>query len=173
MSDVWGKEKMERERIARFSKLKTDPRFFLDSMLPGHERLNFNVIGTGVSENPDAKPAIDYAIDFNLTYMKAARGKGPSLHSHDHVEVFIPMTGKWSVTWGDNGEHEVILEPFDVISVPIGEMRAIRNISDKEAWHLTILGGTEPSRVEWHEKVIEKARNAGFKLDENGNVKEV
>ena len=52
-------------------------------------------------------------------------------------------------------------------------MRAIRNISDKEAWHLTILGGTEPSRVEWHEKVIEKARNAGFKLDENGNVKEV
>ena len=45
MSDVWGKEKMERERIARFSKLKTDPRFFLDSMLPGHERLNFNVIG--------------------------------------------------------------------------------------------------------------------------------
>ena len=83
------------------------------------------------------------------------------------------MTGKWSVTWGDNGEHEVILEPFDVISVPIGEMRAIRNISDKEAWHLTILGGTEPSRVEWHEKVIEKARNAGFKLDENGNVKEV
>ena len=105
--------------------------------------------------------------------MKAAPGKGPSLHSHDHVEVFIPMTGKWSVTWGNNGEHEVILEPFDVISVPIGEMRAIKNISDEEAWHLTILGGTKPSRVEWHEQVIKKAEKAGFKLDENGNVKKI
>ena len=45
----WDAERMERERIARFDDLKTDPRFFLDSMLPGHERLNYNVIGTGVA----------------------------------------------------------------------------------------------------------------------------
>ena len=31
----WDVGRMERERIARFSELKTDPRFFLDSMLPG------------------------------------------------------------------------------------------------------------------------------------------
>ena len=169
----WDVERMERERIARFSELKTDPRFFLDSMLPGHERLNYNVIGTGVAENLDAKPAIDFAQDFNLTYMKAAPGKGPSLHSHDHVEVFIPMTGRWSVTWGDAGEHEVILEPFDVISVPIGEMRAIRNVSDSDAWHLTILGGTKPSRVDWHDDVIRRAQEAGFALDEEGNIQQV
>ena len=76
----------------------------------GSRALNYNVIGTGVAENPDAKPEIDYAQDFNLTYLKATPGKGPSLHSHDHVEVFIPMTGRWSVTWGEAGEHEVILE---------------------------------------------------------------
>ncbi|NNE82657.1 MAG: cupin domain-containing protein [Alphaproteobacteria bacterium] len=169
----WDVEHMERERIARFSELKTDPRFFLDSMLPGHERLNYNVIGTGVAENPDAKPAIDYAQDFNLTYMKAAPGKGPSLHSHDHVEVFIPMTGRWSVTWGDDGEYEVILDPFDVISVPIGEMRAIVNVSDSDAWHLTILGGTKPSRVDWHDDVIQRAQQAGFALDEDGNIQEI
>ena len=173
MGSQWDVDRMERERIARFSELKTDPRFFLDSMLPGHERLNYNVIGTGVAENPDAKPAIDYARDFNLTYMKAAPGKGPSLHSHDHVEVFIPLTGRWSVTWGEAGEHEVILEPFDVISVPIGEMRAIRNVSDSDAWHLTILGGTRPSRVEWHDDVIKRAREAGFTLDEAGNIQQV
>jgi mannose-6-phosphate isomerase-like protein (cupin superfamily) len=169
----WDVERMERERIARFSELKTDPRFFLDSMLPGHERLNYNVIGTGVAENPDAKPAIEYAQDFNLTYLKAAPGKGPSLHSHDHVEVFIAMTGRWSVTWGDTGEHEVFLEPFDVISVPIGEMRAIRNVSDSDAWHLTILGGTKPSRVDWHDDVIRRAQAAGFALDEEGNIQEI
>ena len=152
----WRVDRMERERVARFDKLKTDPRFFLDSMLPGHERLNYNVIGTGVAENPDAKPAIDYAQDFNLTYLKAAPGKGPSLHSHDHVEVFIPMTGKWSVTWGD-----------------VGEMRAIRNISDTDAWHMTILGGTKPSRVDWHDDVIRRALDAGFVLDDSGNIQEV
>lgn len=171
--EKWSVEKMERERVARFRNLKTDPRFFLDSMLPGHERLNYNVIGTGVSENPDAKPAIPYAKDFNLTYMKAAPGKGPSLHDHDHVEVFIPLTGRWSVKWGDSGENEVILEPFDVISVPEGTMRSITNAGDEEAWHLTILGGSTPSRVEWHTDVIRRAKEAGFILDEDGNIKEV
>jgi len=169
----WDVARMERERIARFKELKTDPRFFLDSMLPGHERLNYNVIGTGVSENPDARPAIEHAEDFNLTYMKAAPGKGPSLHSHDHIEVFIAMTGRWSVTWGARGEYEIFLEPFDVISVPIGEMRAIRNAGDTDAWHLTILGGTRPSRVEWHDDVIQRARDSGFVLDEDGNIQEV
>ncbi|MDA0785314.1 MAG: cupin domain-containing protein [Proteobacteria bacterium] len=169
----WDVERMERERIARFEELKTDPRFFLDSMLPGHERLNYNVIGSGVSENPHAKPAIEYAEDFNLTYMKAAPGKGPSLHSHDHIEVFIAMTGRWSVTWGEEGQHEIFLEPFDVISVPVGEMRAIRNAGDSDAWHLTILGGTNPSRVEWHDNVIQRAQDAGFVLDEDGNIQEV
>ena len=46
------------------------------------------------------------------------------------------------------GEYEVFLEPFDVISVPIGAMRAIRNVSDSDVWHLTILGGAKPSRQE-------------------------
>ncbi len=169
----WDVERMERERVARFHELKTDPRFFLDSTLPGHERLNYNVIGTGVAENPAAEPAIAFAEDFNLTYMKAAPGKGPSLHSHDHVEVFIALTGRWSVTWGATGEHEIFLEPFDVISVPIGEMRAIRNVSDSDAWHLTILGGTRPSRVVWHDDVVRRARDAGFVLDSDGNIREI
>ena len=126
-----------------------------------------------MSENPDAVPAIPYAKDFNLTYMKASPGKGPSLHSYDHVEVFIAMTGRWSVKWGEVGEHEIFLEPFDVISVPEGEMRAITNVSDSDAWHLTILGGSVPSRVDWHPEVIDRARAAGFALDEAGNILEV
>lgn len=60
-----------------------------------------------------------------------------------------------------------------MISVPIGEMRAIRNVSDSDAWHLTILGGTRPSRVDWHDDVVQRAQAAGFALDEEGNIQEV
>jgi hypothetical protein len=51
-------------------------------------------------------------------------------------------------------------------------MRAIRNAGDSDAWHLTILGGTKPSRVDWHDDVIQRAQEAGFTLDEDGNIQE-
>ncbi|MDE0779420.1 MAG: hypothetical protein OSB67_01590 [Alphaproteobacteria bacterium] len=95
------------------------------------------------------------------------------MHPRDHIEVFIAMTGCWSATWGGAGEYEIFLESFDVISVPIDEMRVIRNASDSDSWERTILGGTKPSRVEWHENVIQRARDAGFVLDEDGNIQEV
>ena len=34
------------------------------------------------------------------------RAKGAALHSHSTVEVFIPLSGTWSIYWGDEGEQE-------------------------------------------------------------------
>lgn len=48
---------------------------------------------------------------FSLTLVHAAPGKGAALHAHPTVEVFMPLSGRWAIDWGDAGEHEIVLEP--------------------------------------------------------------
>ena len=166
-------EEMEATRVARFKNLKPSTRAFLDTAIPGFERLIYNVIGRGVTEDASLAPAITDARDFNMTLVKKVPGNRVGLHDHPTVEVFMPLTGRWGVYWGDEGEHEVILEQWDVISVPPGVMRGFRNLGTEDAYLLAILGGSDSGHVEWSPKVLETARQHGVELDERGNVTSV
>src|SRR4029077_18673275 len=58
-------------------------------------------------------------------------GNGPGLHRHlNTVENFMCLTGRFETAGADNGEHSPVLEPLDMISVPRGENRRFRNVSD-------------------------------------------
>src|SRR5262245_14627609 len=57
-------------RVARFKDLRPSPRAFVDSLIAGHEREIFNVIGRGVTEDTTLSPAITDARDFNLTLVR-------------------------------------------------------------------------------------------------------
>lgn len=160
-------------RVARFEELKPSSQAFVDSLIPGHEREIYNVIGRGVTEDAALDLAITAAEDFNMTLVKAAPGKGAALHSHLTVEVFMPLTGEWAVYWGDNGEEEIILRRWDVISVPAGVMRGFRNVGKEESYLLALQGGTDAGHVTWSPKVLEQARGTGLELDESGNLMRV
>ena len=153
-----------RKRIACFAGLTPISRGFLDTVIPGHARDVFNVIGQGVTEDPSGAAAIADARDFNLTYVRAEPGNGAALHDHLTVEVFIPLTGRFAILWGDHGEHQVELDPFDVISVPPGVMRAFRNVHHEAAYLLAIQGGTDPGRVTYADEVVARAREFGAKV---------
>ena len=162
------------KRVARMKDLKSTSKAFVDTRLPENQREIFDVIGPGVTEDPDSQPAITDAEDFNVTYIGAEPGRGANLHSHSAgVEVFIPMTGTWAVFWGDQGEHEIELDQGDVISVPPDVMRGFRNTGGEYAYLMAILGGTDAGRVTWSPKVLERARKTGLDLDENGNLIEI
>lgn len=132
--------------IARFEKLTPSKQAFIDTRIPEHERDIFNVIGRGVTEDAALAPAIAEARDFNLTYVGADPGKGAVLHAHPTVEVFIAMSSRWAVYWGDEGENEIILDPWDVISVPVGVMRGFRNVGEEHGHIMAILGGTDSGK---------------------------
>jgi len=166
-------EEMEATRVARFKNLKPSPRAFLDTAIPGFERLIYNVIGRGVTEDASLAPAITDARDFNMTLVKKAPGNRVGLHDHPTVEVFMALTGRWGVYWGDSAENEVTLEQWDVISVPPGVMRGFRNLGTEDAYLLALLGGSDSGHVEWSPKVVETARQHGVELDERGNVTSV
>lgn len=157
-------------RVARFKELRPSRQAFVDSLIPGHERLIFNVIGRGVTEDTSLNPAITDARDFNLTLVHAEPGKGAALHAHPTVEVFMPLSGRWTVFWGDEGEHEVVLDQWDVISVPPGVMRGFRNAGAQDGYLLAVLGGTDAGHVRWATKVLEQARATGLALDAHGNL---
>jgi uncharacterized RmlC-like cupin family protein len=130
-------DKME-ARVARFNKLQT------------YQRQNFETHGipAGAVEKITARrvypvmaPA-DYQGRSAGAPVKGPRGlivsiaecepgNGPGLHRHlNTVENFLCLSGRFEIAWGDQGEHTLVLEPLDMISVPRGENRSFRNVSN-------------------------------------------
>src|SRR5690242_6314640 len=120
-------EQMQREYIVRFDQLKNQgiPLMFIDSILPGHQRMNYSVIGDTASENPEYAPAITTPHKFQIGMGYAATGNGPAYHTHDYVEMFLILEGSWRFYWGndpdpDKFEGDVILGKWDMITLPPG-----------------------------------------------------
>src|SRR5438093_12646558 len=156
------------QRVARFKELTPSARPLVDAVLPQFQREIFNIIGAGVTEDASMKVPITAVDGFHLSIIKAGPKKGTGLHNHTTVEVFVPLTGTWSVQWGDQGENELRLGQWDVISVPAGIMRGFRNESDEDAYMLAIVGGDDPGRVAWARDEMRAARDKGFDPDERG-----
>src|SRR6266700_285295 len=105
-------------RVARFKELTPSSRPLVDAVLQQFNRQIFSIIGGGVTEDASMKVPITAVDGFHLSIIKAGPRKGTGLHNHSTVEVFMPLTGTWSVQWGDEGENELTIGQWDVISVP-------------------------------------------------------
>jgi mannose-6-phosphate isomerase-like protein (cupin superfamily) len=69
-------------------------------------------------------------------------GNGPELHAHMHtVEAFFCLKGRFAVKWGDKGENEITLDPYDFVHVPPGVVRTFVNVGDEEGELLVIIQG--------------------------------
>ena len=161
------------QRVAVFKQLTPSARPLVDAVLPQFQREIFSIIGSGVTEDPSMRVPITAVEGFHLSIIKAGPKKGTGLHNHRTVEVFMPLTGTWSVQWGDDGENELTIGQWDVISVPTGIMRGFRNESAEEAYMLAIVGGDDPGRVAWANDVMRAVRDKGFDLDAEGKIVEV
>ena len=84
-------------------------------------------------------PAIDGPGGLSVLFVESPPGNGTLLHSHYYTnETFFCIDGRYRITWGNNGEHETVIEPWDMIAFPTGVMRAFENISDGPSHILTI-----------------------------------
>ena len=85
----------------------------------------------------------------------------------------MPLTGRWAVMWGPRGDHEPILEPYDVISLPVHVMRGFRNAGNETALLLALVGGNDPGKVRWPEEMKRMAREVGYELTDAGTFREL
>jgi mannose-6-phosphate isomerase-like protein (cupin superfamily) len=156
MIRTWTRAEMMK-RVARFKKLKGSDGGLPDSRLPECRRKLYAVIGfqppqdgnSPVGADASTMPAISIAEGFNLGYCKAKPGKGPLMHNHDTNETFIAMTGRWRAEWNEGAATEhVDLDPYDVISFPVGVARRFMNVTydepQKEHLLMFIIGGDHP-----------------------------
>lgn len=168
-------EEME-SRLARYRDLRASKQAFVDTRIPEYERDIYNVIGRGVTEDKDLAPAITDSRYFGITYVGADPGKGAALHAHETIEVFVPLTGRWAAYWGEKGDKEIEMEPFDVISFPPGVYRGFRNIGDGHAMLMAIIGSKpethEGGRVDWAPDVLERSHATGLRVNAEGDLEE-
>ena len=167
-SQSYSVEEMLETRVARRADLKAYPESFVDTVIPRYKRDLYSIIGQSVFEDPDMRPAIGVPHPFSLSLIEMEAGQGAGLHSHTTEEVFMPIDGRLAVFWGDEGENEVVLGPFDTVTVPIGVMRGFRNADDKRIRVIAIVGGDDGGRLTWHEGLIAEAEEYGGKLSNSG-----
>ena len=160
--------------VARFSELRGSKDSYIDDHLPGHQRFKINLIGMGVVEaaRPELMPNIPLpAKGFNLGMIQAEPGNGAALHAHETEEVFMPLIGSWTIVWMTaEGEREILLDPFDSINIPIGVYRGFRYDGQGTGTLLTIIGGPEAGKVDWHPSVMKAAAEMGRTRNKNGEL---
>jgi mannose-6-phosphate isomerase-like protein (cupin superfamily) len=168
-------------RVARWRDIRANgvPVMFIDSVLPGNYRMNYAVIGDTASENPDFKPAITAPHKFQIGMFEAPPGNGPGWHTHEYVELFMPLTGQWTFSYGTNPDDpddltgQLVLDPWDVISFPPGLWRRFENSSEANAVGFAVL---DPHEVFvdrdpiWPQWLVEKAAAAGLRADASGRM---
>jgi len=59
---------------------------------------------------------------FTVNMVRCPPGDSPLLHAHHTTrETFLCMNGRFAIKWGDEGEHEITLDPYDMIADKFGE----------------------------------------------------
>jgi quercetin dioxygenase-like cupin family protein len=112
---------------------------------PKYRRAQMRYVGGGGTGRHD-DPNIIKAGNFTLSTMVLPAGHEGPLHLHTDVEeVFFVLEGSLTCIWSD-GQREIerTLGPRDLIWIPPGIWRGVRNDGDKDTAFLTLLGAQKP-----------------------------
>ncbi len=157
-----------RQRVATQADLAWSDGPFLDSRLSGGGAQLALVVGYGMTEDPAQEPRVHNPHGHNIAWLRAQQGRGMLPHRHDETQVLMVKDGEWEVTLNRRDERTVRLGPWDMLSVPPGVWRSLRNVSDDTATMVVINGGDGRVRLDWEDTVVKAAADAGVALDPNG-----
>ncbi len=145
------------KRIAFFRDMVGFNTGFSTGNVPNTDRTLYNVMGneppangkvSAVGDDATKHPAIDAVEPFNLTYACCKPGNGPLMHNHDTSETFIPVSGRWRLSWNEDDTQHVEVGPYDIVSFPPNVPRRFENIThgepDTEHMLIVIVAGKAP-----------------------------
>lgn len=157
------------DRLIRFERVRPNWSLSPNCRLPGHERANLVYVGGGVyldwkdARGPRPPAPVVPGENYSCVILLCAPGKGAPLHAHTTEEMFFVLSGRWAMYWGDNAEHEEILERWDAISFPAPVMRGFRNVGTEDAYLLSVIGGGSPDPPINHPRIVEELAELGLK----------
>jgi quercetin dioxygenase-like cupin family protein len=176
------------KRVARFKRLETYQRqnFEAHQIPPGAvekvtARRVYPVMAPADYQGRSAGAPVKGPRGLIVSIAECEPGNGPGLHRHlNTVENFFCLSGRFEIAWGDDGENKLVLEPLDMISVPRGENRSFRNISDQIGRLLVMIVPETAEQVdpiayapsiareiesEYGKKVLESLQTIGFRFE--------
>ncbi|MGZ4186362.1 MAG: cupin domain-containing protein [Solirubrobacteraceae bacterium] len=93
---------------------------------PGPDR----EVPRGVVGGAEISQATAGAQNIYMAQFRVPAGAQSRPHYHENCESAVYMlTGSLLVKWGDHLEHEVVLEPGDLVYVPPRETHVLENVS--------------------------------------------
>ncbi|MCX2732669.1 cupin domain-containing protein [Saccharopolyspora sp. NFXS83] len=162
-------EKMRR-RVVTQDDLEWCSQPFLDSVVTGGGAELALVVGFGMTEDLDQEPRIFNPHGHNIAWLRAEPGAGMLGHRVEQTQVLMVKDGRWEVTLNDHEPVTVELGEWDMLSVPPGAWRSIRNVGEDTGKLVVINSGDGRVRVDWDEEVVKAAADAGYSIDHNGYV---
>jgi mannose-6-phosphate isomerase-like protein (cupin superfamily) len=182
-------EQMETTRVARFSRLESYQKqnFEKHNIPPGAvekvtARKVYPVMAPADYQGRSAGAPVKGPRGLIVSIAECEPGNGPGLHRHlNTVENFFCLSGRFEISWGDEGQYKIVLEPNDMISVPRGENRKFFNISNEVGRLLVMIVPESDEQVdpisyapslakeietEYGKPALEGLRKIGFKFEE-------
>ena len=180
-------------RVARFKKLQTYQRqnFEAHGIPPGAvekvtARRVYPVMAPADYQGRSAGAPVKGPRGLVVSIAECEPGNGPGLHRHlNTVENFFCLSGRFQIAWGDHGEHTLVLDPLDMISVPLGENRSFRNISNETGRLLVMIVPVTEEQVdpisyapslakeiqdEYGKTTLEGLQKIGFKFEDEKTI---
>lgn len=113
---------------------------------PQYRRAQIRYIGSGGTGNHEGDERALAAEHFTFSNMLLPPGtEGPEHTHHDVEEAFFVLEGELEVTIHDGDDSASRLLGYrDLIKVPAGTARSIRNVGDTDALFVVMLGASKP-----------------------------
>ncbi|CAN5773925.1 cupin domain-containing protein [soil metagenome] len=154
-----------RRRVIDPSEFVADEQAFVDVRLDrSRGKASYSLIGPGVSQNAAQSVSLTEPRCFNFGGASMPHGCVNNPHLHFTAEVFICTRGHWAMRVGEHGEHELIMGPGTIFSVPTWVFRGFENLGDDDGWLFTVLGGDETGGILWAPSVLREAAATGLYL---------
>lgn len=143
----------------------------LDAVLPGHGWMLAPVIGFGISQHRDHRPAVSDPQGFSVEWLQVPPGQRSAAFTLDQTAVLVHAQGPLSVVFnpGDRAESAA-LGAWDTLSMPAGTLRQFINTGTEPAQALLIIHGDAPKPPQFGAAVHAQAAALDMTLDAGGHL---
>ena len=143
----------------------------LDTALPGHAWMLAPVIGWGISQHRDHRPAVTDPQGFSVEWLKVPAGQRSAAFQLAESAVLVHADGPLQVAF-NQGEDTLRtnLGPWDTLSLPPGCWRQFINHGSQDAHALLVVAGDARKMPRFAAAVVAAAAQADVTLDAGGRL---
>ena len=143
----------------------------LDAALPGHAWQLAPVMGWGLSQHRDHRPAVAEPQGFSIEWLRVPPGQRSAPFVLDAAAVLVHAQGPLAVAFnGGNAALQTKVGAWDTVSLPAGVQRQFINTGSTDAEALLVVQGNAPKPPRFSDSVHALARALDVALDAGGHL---